>query len=228
MADLALPIGEIEGAYRRQWVVILGIADQGQQDLCLGAGSGAQLTQQEQVLRDRRLGPVHDDDDPRRRSQPALAFNPGHDPGGHGAARAKGRGRGDAPAGECPDECCHAGPLCVLNQFVHIELNQEQTGVGGNAARINGISYSIADDSALVSDARARAFTDAEKRARQYAELAGLSLGTVISISETSGGGPTPMPMPVERGAPMAAADVPLSPGEQTVSFSVTAVWELY
>ncbi|HPY25639.1 MAG TPA: SIMPL domain-containing protein [Mycobacterium sp.] len=100
--------------------------------------------------------------------------------------------------------------------------------VGGNAARINGISYSIADDSALVSDARARAFTDAEKRARQYAELAGLSLGTVISISETSGGGPTPMPMPVERGAPMAAADVPLSPGEQTVSFSVTAVWELY
>lgn len=36
------------------------------------------------------------------------------------------------------------------------------------------------------------------------------------------------MPMPVERGARMAAADVPLSPGEQTVSFSVTAVWELY
>lgn len=98
---------------------------------------------------------------------------------------------------------------------------------GGNAARINGVSYSIADDSALVSDARARAFTDAENRARQYAELAGLSLGTVISISEASGGGPTPRPIPMERGAPMAAADVPLSPGEQTVSFSVTAVWEL-
>lgn len=100
--------------------------------------------------------------------------------------------------------------------------------VGGNAARINGISYSIDDDSALVSDARARAFTDAENRARQYAELAGLSLGTVISISETSGGGATPAPVPMERGAPMAAADVPLAPGEQTVSFSVTGVWELH
>lgn len=99
---------------------------------------------------------------------------------------------------------------------------------GGNAARISGVSYSIADDSDLVSDARARAFTDAENRARQFAELAGLSLGSVISISETSGGGPIPAPMPVERGGPMAAADVPLSPGEQTVSFSVTAVWELY
>lgn len=100
--------------------------------------------------------------------------------------------------------------------------------VGGNAARINGISYSIDDDSALVSDARARAFTDAENRARQYAELAGLSLGTVISISETSGGGAIPTPVPMERGAPMAAADVPLAPGEQTVSFSVTGVWELH
>jgi len=99
---------------------------------------------------------------------------------------------------------------------------------GGNAARINGVSYSIADDSELVSDARARAFTDAENRARQYADLAGLSLGTVISISEASGGGPMPSPVPMERGAPMAAADVPLSPGEQTVNFSVTAVWELH
>lgn len=98
---------------------------------------------------------------------------------------------------------------------------------GGNATRINSVSYSIDDDSALISDARARAFTDAENRARQYAELAGLSLGTVISISETSGSIPMPTAVPMPRsGAPM-AADIPLSPGQQTVSFAVTAVWEL-
>lgn len=98
---------------------------------------------------------------------------------------------------------------------------------GGNATRINAVSYSIDDDSALVSDARARAFTDAENRARQYADLAGLSLGKVISISETAGGAPMPTAVPMPRsGAPM-AADVPLSPGQQTVSFSVTGVWEL-
>jgi len=98
---------------------------------------------------------------------------------------------------------------------------------GGNAARINSVSYSIEDDSKLTSDARARAFHDAEDRARQYAELSGLTLGKVMSISETGGSTPPPMaPMPM-RGGVAAASEVPLQPGEQTVSFAVTAVWEL-
>ena len=94
--------------------------------------------------------------------------------------------------------------------------------VGGNATRINSVSYSITDDSQLVADARARAFNDARNRAQQYAELSGLSLGKVLSISEVAGGGPEPIP----QKAPM-AADVPLQPGQQTVGFSVTVVWEL-
>lgn len=95
---------------------------------------------------------------------------------------------------------------------------------GGNNTRINSVSYSIEDDSKLVSDARTRAFEDARGRAQQYAQLSGLSLGKVISISETSGGATPPPPVPMP-GA-MAAA-VPLQPGQQTVSFAVTAVWEL-
>lgn len=95
---------------------------------------------------------------------------------------------------------------------------------GGNATRINSISYSIEDDSQLVRDARARAFEDAEDRAEQYAELAGMSLGKVISISEAAGTTP-PIPMPVPRGAMEAA--VPLEPGQQTVGFSVTVIWQL-
>ncbi len=96
-------------------------------------------------------------------------------------------------------------------------------GTGGPATRINSVSYSIADDSQLVKDARSRAFQDAKDRAAQYAELSGLGLGKIISISEASGGASTPMP------APRAGmqASVPLEPGQQTVSFSVTAVWEL-
>ena len=46
---------------------------------------------------------------------------------------------------------------------------------------------SIHDDSQLVKDARARAFDDAEDRARQYADLSGLALGKVMSISEAPG-----------------------------------------
>ncbi len=97
---------------------------------------------------------------------------------------------------------------------------------GGNSTRINNVNYSIDDDSQLVRDARGRAFNDARERAEQYAQLSGLSLGSVISISEVAGTAP---PVPMQRdGAEMAmAAPVPVEPGQQTVGFSVTVVWEL-
>jgi uncharacterized protein YggE len=88
---------------------------------------------------------------------------------------------------------------------------------GGDATRITSVSYSIEDNSQLVKDARARAFQDAKARAEQYAQLSGLKLGKVLSISETSAT-PEPRAMP---------SNVPLEPGQQTVRFSVTAVWEL-
>jgi uncharacterized protein len=94
---------------------------------------------------------------------------------------------------------------------------------GGDATRINSVNYSIDDDSQLMRDARGRAFNDAKDRAHQYAQLSGLKLGKVISISESAG--PTP---PTPTPAPRATVEaVPLEPGQQTVSFSVTVVWEL-
>jgi uncharacterized protein YggE len=96
--------------------------------------------------------------------------------------------------------------------------------VGGNAARINSVTYSIQDDSQMVSDARARAFEDARNRAQQYADLSGLSLGKILSISEAPEANP-PRPVPAPQGA--MADGVPLQPGQQTVSFAVTAIWEL-
>lgn len=95
---------------------------------------------------------------------------------------------------------------------------------GGDATRISSVSYSIGDDSQLVKDARARAFNDAKSRADQYAQLSGLRLGRVLSISETSGSPPVTGGPPAP---PRAMAAVPLEPGQQTVSFSVTAVWQL-
>jgi uncharacterized protein len=97
-------------------------------------------------------------------------------------------------------------------------------GTGGDATRINSVSYSIADDSQLVKDARAHAFADAKDRAAQYAQLSGLGLGKILSVSEAAGGA-SPTAMPAPRGGMQAS--VPLEPGQQTVAFSVTAVWEL-
>jgi len=96
-------------------------------------------------------------------------------------------------------------------------------GTGGDATRIKSVSYSIADDSQLVKDARSRAFNDAKDRAEQYAQLSGLRLGKVLSISEATDNAPRP-PVAAPRAMPTA---VPLEPGQQTVNFSVTAVWEL-
>jgi uncharacterized protein len=95
---------------------------------------------------------------------------------------------------------------------------------GGDATRISSVSYSIADDSQLVKDARARAFNDAKNRADQYAQLSGLTLGKVLSISETGSTPAAGVPAAPQRAMPAA---VPLEPGQQTVGFSVTAVWEL-
>jgi uncharacterized protein YggE len=96
---------------------------------------------------------------------------------------------------------------------------------GGNSTRINSVAYSIDDDSQLVKDARARAFDDAKARAEQYAQLSGLKLGKVISILETGGSSAPSPPTPMPSSAMV--EQVPLEPGQQTVGFSVTAIWEL-
>ena len=102
------------------------------------------------------------------------------------------------------------------------------TSTGGNATRLNSVNLSINDDSQLLRDARARAFNDAKDRAQQFADLSGLKLGNVLSISEVPGAAP-PVAVPMPRGpmADAAVSAVPIEPGQQTVSFQVTAIWEL-
>lgn len=99
-------------------------------------------------------------------------------------------------------------------------------GRGGNATRINNVTLAIEDDSQLVREARARAFNDAKTRAEQYALLAELDLGKVISISEVPASSP-PTPYPTPRGPAAEMAAVPIEPGQQAVGFNVTVVYEL-
>ncbi|KZM71010.1 SIMPL domain-containing protein [Nocardia terpenica] len=96
---------------------------------------------------------------------------------------------------------------------------------GGNDARIQGVSFGLDDNSKLLADARARAFADAKARAEQYAVLAGLKLRDVKTINETSSGTPPPTPR-FNQGA-AAGPDIPLEPGTQTVTFTVTVTWDL-
>ena len=96
---------------------------------------------------------------------------------------------------------------------------------GGNAVRVNGISVDLEDTGALVSAARDKAFAEAKAKAEQYAKAAGRSLGNAVSIAE---GVATPPPSPIADKAVLAAsASVPIQPGSQDVSVSVTVVFSI-
>ncbi|MGU3436186.1 SIMPL domain-containing protein [Actinomycetes bacterium M1A6_2h] len=100
----------------------------------------------------------------------------------------------------------------------------DATAAGGNATRISGVSFRIDDNSALVTDARARAFADARDRAEQYASLSGGELGDALSITENVSGQEQPMSL-TDRSE--ASSAVPIEPGQQTVSVSVAVQWAL-
>lgn len=94
------------------------------------------------------------------------------------------------------------------------------TNAGANS--VHGVNFMVKDTAALEQSARAAAMADARARAEELAKLAGVTLGEVLTISMSSGGG-FPMPMMAERGfmsADMAA--VPgISPGQLSVNAQV-------
>ncbi|MGX1808701.1 SIMPL domain-containing protein [Nocardia sp. NPDC055321] len=94
---------------------------------------------------------------------------------------------------------------------------------GGNDTRISSVAFGLEDNTKLLADARARAFDDAKSRAEQYADLAGAKLNDVRTINEGSSGGD----FPVMRDAAPSASGFSLEPGQETVTFTVTVVWDL-
>jgi uncharacterized protein YggE len=98
--------------------------------------------------------------------------------------------------------------------------------VTAGANQMNGVSFDIAKPAPLLDQARADAVTDARHRAEVYAKAAGISLGSIQSISE--GGGEAPRPMYRMAAMAMPAPPPPMAPGEQTISADVTMVWEIH
>jgi uncharacterized protein YggE len=96
-------------------------------------------------------------------------------------------------------------------------------GAGGDAVRVNGISLDLEDTGVLVSKARDTAFADAKAKGEQYAKAAGRSLGDVVSIAEIVA---TPSPVSVPSAA-LKQSDIPIQPGSQDVSVTVTVVFAM-
>ncbi len=99
------------------------------------------------------------------------------------------------------------------------------TNAGANA--IHGIGFSVEDSAALEAEARTAAMADARARAEALAELAGVSLGKVLAITTSPGGG-YPVPMMGGRMDMAQSASVPgISTGQLSISVQVQVSYEI-
>ncbi|MFE6332191.1 SIMPL domain-containing protein [Streptomyces sp. NPDC057806] len=102
---------------------------------------------------------------------------------------------------------------------------QSVTDATGDAGRIHGVVFDVADRTDLRARARASAHKDAHAKALQYARLSGRDLGRLVSLTEGVSGGPSPVPAPADVAG--SGAGVPIAPGEIQDDVRVTAVYEL-
>jgi uncharacterized protein YggE len=93
---------------------------------------------------------------------------------------------------------------------------------GSDEVQVSGVSFSIEDDEELIAAARAAAWADAEAKAGQLADLAGVTLGRAVMISESfSTGQPVPLYRGFDEMAAVDAAPTPIEPGQQQVAVSL-------
>lgn len=106
----------------------------------------------------------------------------------------------------------------------------------GSEGTIQGISYSIEDTNQLVTLARAAAFANARAAAEELARLAGMRLGDVTSIEETSatsptpvqaGASPTPRPPSPPQSSELLILPSQVQPGQLTVRVTLVIVFSL-
>ena len=99
------------------------------------------------------------------------------------------------------------------------------TNAGANS--VHGINFAVKDTDALEQQARKSAMEDARSRAQSLADLAGVELGDILTISTSSGGG-YPSPMMSRQTMEMDAASAPgISPGQLSVSVQIHATFAI-
>jgi uncharacterized protein len=95
--------------------------------------------------------------------------------------------------------------------------------VADGANTLNGLTFAVADPNPLLNEARKAAVADARAKAELLATAAGVKLGKIVSIAETTAGVP---PMPMYK-SELSAAPVPVVGGEVEMSASITIFYEI-
>jgi uncharacterized protein YggE len=97
-------------------------------------------------------------------------------------------------------------------------------GIGAGANNVSGPSLSREDRAKLYHEALRKAVADAKAKADALARAAGVTVGPVQAMTEsTQGGGP----MPIAFGAMRAAADTPIETGTTQITAGVRVIFTL-
>ncbi|NQU71411.1 MAG: SIMPL domain-containing protein [Rhodospirillales bacterium] len=97
------------------------------------------------------------------------------------------------------------------------------TRAGAN--RMDGVRFLIGDAEKLTDEARRKAFSDARRKARLYAESAGVTLGQVVKITEQSIR--IPGPRMVQAIEMQAMSRVPVAAGALSINASVIVTFAI-
>lgn len=105
------------------------------------------------------------------------------------------------------------------------ELIDAAARAAGDAIRVQSLAFSISEESEAMGQARADAVRNARTQADQMAEAAGVSVGDVRAISDVSVSTPGPMFSRQESFA--ADSAVPIEPGTQELTVTVSVAFDI-
>jgi uncharacterized protein YggE len=92
------------------------------------------------------------------------------------------------------------------------------------ANTLGGVQFLVADPAPALNEARVKAVADARARAELFATAAGVTLGSLVSLTEGGASMPRPEMMGMAR---IADAGVPMAQGELDIQARVTLVYEI-
>jgi uncharacterized protein len=139
------------------------------------------------------------------------------------------------PSQQYSPEGTVTGTIYMVDNTVYVTVrNLDGLGdllddtISAGANSINSIQFDVADKSAAVKEARAKAVEDAKTQAQELADAAGVKLGDIQNISfydnspypifEGKGGG---------GGAMAADTSVAIQPGQLTISVTVNLTYDI-
>ncbi|MCX6047265.1 MAG: SIMPL domain-containing protein [Chloroflexi bacterium] len=93
---------------------------------------------------------------------------------------------------------------------------------GGN--QIQSIRFETSNPNQALDQARQAAWNDAKRKAEQLAQLAGVTLGSVLTVNEFSA---NPLASAQASAVSASAVAVPIAPGAQTITVNVQVTWSL-